>query len=127
MTDRQPRTPEERFEEEFWGSFKKFSETGGTTSESAALIAQLQDERLRETARQDKYLRWILALGTWAIAVVILLIVIGAIIALGWHLLFPEWCWLDTDQLQNIKDVMLSGVAVGLGSAYLRKIIDRNS
>ncbi len=40
-------------------------------------------------------------------------------------MLAPEsYRWLDETRLGNVKDFMLSGAVVGLGTAYIRRNLD---
>ena len=56
------------------------------------------------------------------ILVVVFLIIICATATLGSHLLIPEkYHWLDREAISQVKDAVLSGVAVALGTTYLRR------
>lgn len=54
----------------------------------------------------------------WALVVIVFLILIGSVITLGWHSLLPQRIhWLDTNQIQVIKNFVLSGAVVGFGTS----------
>ena len=96
-------------------------------TESIALAeAEQQDlERSRSKHYRDQKSRRILAWGTWILMVVVFIVVVGAVFTLGYHLLFPNtWYWLDPDELQDIKNFVLSGAVVGLGTTYIRRYLE---
>ena len=60
-----------------------------------------------------------------ALMVVLFVLATFAIFTLGWHLVVPEyWYWLKDDELQEIKNFVLSGAMVGVGTAYIRRYLD---
>ena len=57
--------------------------------------------------------------------VVVFVIIILAVATLGFHLLAPSTChWLKPDELQEVKNAVLSGAVVGLGTTYLRRYVE---
>ena len=61
----------------------------------------------------------------WLLMIAIFVIVIGAVCILGWHHLSPErWHWLDEKALRDIKNFVLSGAVVGLGTNYIRRYLE---
>ena len=57
--------------------------------------------------------------------VMVFIVVAGAVSTLGYHLLTPnKWHWLNPDELQDIKNSVLSGAIVGLGASYIRRYLD---
>lgn len=82
-------------------------------------------QKRRSEHYRDQTSRTILALCMWILMVMVFIIVAGAVSTLGYHLLTPnEWHWLSTDELQDIKNSVLSGAIVGLGTSYIRKYLD---
>ena len=61
----------------------------------------------------------------WVLMAVVFVVVVGAVFTLGYHHLFSKtWHWLDEDELQDIKNFVLSGAVVGLGTTYIRRYLE---
>ena len=57
--------------------------------------------------------------------VMVFFIIVAAVFTLGFHLLLPaEIHWLEEKELQEVKNAVLSGAVVGLGTTYLRRYVD---
>ncbi len=57
--------------------------------------------------------------------IVVFVLIVSAIVTLGYHLLVPnDWYWLEDHELQDIKNLVLSGAVVGLGTTYIRRYLD---
>lgn len=98
---------------------------GDSESRSAAEAEEQGLERKRGEHSRDQKSRWILAVGMWLLMIAIFVIVIGAVCILGWHHLSPErWHWLDEKALRDIKNFVLSGAVVGLGTNYIRRYLE---
>lgn len=92
---------------------------------AAALAEERDIERASSEHRRDEVARRILAWGIWALMVVVFIIVIGAVFALGYHLVLPNGShWLNDAELQDIKNFVLSGAVVGLGTTYIRRYLE---
>ena len=77
--------------------------------------------------RRDQITRYLLAGCMWLLFIVVFLIIIATVVILAWHFLTPDndvWQWLDPDQIQVLKNFVLSGAVVGFGTAYLRRYMD---
>ena len=69
--------------------------------------------------------RRIIAWGMWILIVVVFIIIIAAVATFGFHLLVPgTYHWLEPDELQEVKNAVLSGAVVGLGTTYLRRYLE---
>ena len=94
-------------------------------SKSAAEKEQQLLEKEQSEHKRDQTTRVIFAYGMWALVVVVFVLMISAVFTLGWHTLAPIWLhWLDPDQIQVIKNFVLSGAVVGIGTSYLRRYLD---
>lgn len=61
------------------------------------------------------------------IMIAVFIIIFGAIVTTGWHLLLPkEYHWLEEEALSQVRSAVLSGAAVGLGMNYLRRYMGRD-
>ena len=61
----------------------------------------------------------------WFLVGVVLFIIIIAAATLGWHLLLPGHVhWLNDAELQDVKNFILSGAIVGLGTHYVRQFLE---
>ena len=70
-------------------------------------------------------IRSIIGVGMNVLVGVIFVIIIVAVGTLGYHLLVPIKChWLDSSELQNVKDFVLSGTIVGLGTRYFWQYLE---
>ena len=66
-----------------------------------------------------------MAWGMWLLMGVVFALILGAVVTLGWHTLFPtSFHWLDEVQIQSIKNFVLGGAVVGLGTSYLRRFLE---
>ena len=84
-------------------------------------------EKKRSEHYRDQVSRKILAWGIWILIIVIFVIVVGAVFTLGYHHIFPnKWHWLGKDELQDIKNLVLSGAVVGLGTTYIRRYLEES-
>ena len=96
-------------------------------SEIQALNEQNQLEKARNEHFRDETFHKIIAIGSWILLGSLFLVIIGSVLVLGWHLLVPKhWKFLEPEELQEIKDLILSGAVVGLGTNYFRKYLERN-
>ena len=88
--------------------------------------AEAQDlQKKRSEHYRDQTSRKVLALCMWILMVMVFIVVAGAVSTLGYHLLTPnKWHWLNPDELQDIKNSVLSGAIVGLGTSYIRRYLD---
>ena len=82
-------------------------------------------ERARSKHRRDQITRHIVAGGMWTLIVLAFAWLASCVIVLGMHtLLQKEWHWLTGDQVTDLKNFVLSGAIVGLGTTYLRRYLD---
>lgn len=97
-----------------------------TRGDRAAALAEEQDlQKASSEHRRDEVARRILAWGMWALMIVVFVIVTGAVFSLGYHLVLPRsWHWLEDTELQDIKNFVLSGAVVGLGTTYMRRYFE---
>ena len=90
--------------------------------------AQAEEQQLEKAAsehRRGEVARKIIAWGMWILMVVVFIIIILAVFTLGFHLLAPcKYHWLKPDELQEVKNAVLSGAVVGLGTTYLRRYVE---
>lgn len=104
------------------------SPTGLAPTSDDRATAQAEQHDLEKDAskhHRDEVARKIIAWGMWILMATVFAVVIFAVFTLGFHLLVPtEWRWLDSEELQEVKNAVLSGAVVGLGTTYLRKYID---
>ena len=92
---------------------------------AAAQAEEQQLERASSEHKRDEIARRILAWGMWVLMIVVFVIVTGAVFALGYHLVLPNgWHWLEDTELQDIKNFVLSGAVVGLGTMYIRRYLE---
>ena len=85
---------------------------------------QKLDSSKREHDREQTS-RTIMMWGIWSLMVALFIIAVSAVVTLGWHTLTPESChWLNDEQLQDIKDFVLSGAVVGLSTSFLRRYLE---
>lgn len=96
------------------------------TESIAQAEAERQElERKRSEHDRDQISRRILAWGTWTLMGAVFVIVVMAVVTLGYHLLAPNtWHWFQPDELQDIKNFVLSGAVVGLGTTYIRRYLE---
>ena len=96
------------------------------TESIAQAEAERQElERKRSEHDRDQISRRILARGTWTLMGAVFVIVVMAVVTPGYHLLAPNtWHWFQPDELQDIKDFVLSGAVVGLGTTYIRRYLE---
>lgn len=112
------------------GSEQEFRKLPTPTSTHAGELARAQEEeqQIEKAARQhkrDETIRNIIGCGMYVLVSVIFVIIIGAVGMLGYHLLFPtRHHLLDPDELQNVKDFVLNGAIVGLGTSYFRQYLE---
>lgn len=90
--------------------------------------AQAEEQQLEKAAsehRRGEVARKIIAWGMWILMIVVFVIIISAIATLGFHLLAPStYHWLKPDELQEVKNAVLSGAVVGLGTTYFRRYVE---
>lgn len=90
--------------------------------------AQAEEQQLEKAASEHwrgEVARRIIAWGMWILIVVVFIIIIAAVATLGFHLLVPgTYHWLEPDELQEVKNAVLSGAVVGLGTTYLRRYLE---
>ena len=89
------------------------------------------EERQLEKARNehviDETSRKIIGWGSWMLLGSLLFVLIASVLVLGWHLLAPKaWEFLEPEKIQSIKDLILSGAVVGLGTNYFRRYLERH-
>ena len=62
------------------------------------------------------------------LTVLVLLIVALSLCTLAWHMLMPGGeggnHWLDSSELRTVKDFILSGAIVTLGTQYIRRYME---
>ena len=88
---------------------------------------QRQLEKARNEHVIDETSRKIIGWGSWILLISLFLVIIGSVLVLGWHLLAPKaWKFLEPEELQSIKDLILSGAVVGLGTNYFRRYLERH-
>ena len=57
--------------------------------------------------------------------VVVFLVIISAIVTLGYHLLAPSsYHWLSSNEIEKVRNAVVSGSFVALGTTYLRRYIN---
>ena len=84
-----------------------------------------QLERERSEHGRDQAARKLIGYCMLALIFVVSAIILFAVISLAWHMLTPgRLHWLNDGQLGDIKNFMLSGAVVGLGTAYIRRFLD---
>lgn len=92
--------------------------------------ARKEERELERAAKasehqRDEVARKIIACGMWVLMVAVFVVIIAAVLTLGYHLLLPKgYHWLDPKELQDVKNAVLSGAVVGLGTTYLRRYVD---
>ena len=93
-------------------------------SEIQAAKEQHQLEKARNEHSRYETSREIIAIGSWILLGTLFIVIIGSVLVLGWHLLVPkDWEFLEPAELREIKDLILSGAVVGLGTrACSRKL-----
>lgn len=93
--------------------------------EARAQKEQQQIEKAAGEHKRDVAIRNIIGLGMNVLVGVIFVIIIVAVGTLGYHLLVPiKYHWLDSGELQNVKDFVLSGTIVGLGTRYFWQYLE---
>ena len=98
-----------------------------TESEIQAVQEQHQLEKARNEHFRDETSRKIIAYGSWILLCSLFAVIIGSVLVLGWHLLVPKnWEFLEPEELREIKDLVLSGAVVSLGTNYFRKYLEKN-
>ena len=96
-------------------------------SEIQALNEQNQLKKARNEHFRYETFHKIIAIGSWILLGSLFLVIIGSVLVLGWHFLVPKhWKFLEPEELQEIKDLILNGAVVGLGTNYFRKYLERN-
>ena len=100
-------------------------------SDPTSAIDEDAEERQLVSARnehkRDEKSRTIIAIGMWIILSVILAIIAISVFTIGYHFLTPkEWHWLDKPMVQEIKNFLLSGAIVGLGTNYIGRYLKRS-
>ena len=95
-------------------------------SDDTEAVAEEQDlQKARSAHSQDQITRNLVGWGIWELLIAVILIAVAAIATLGWHMLAPDTLhWLDEARLGNVKDLMLSGAVVGLGTSYIRRFLE---
>ena len=75
--------------------------------------------------RQDEAARLIIAWGMRILMIVVFLIIISAVATLGYHLLAPSsHHWLSPEEIEKVRNAVVSGSFVALGTTYLRRFIN---
>ena len=91
-----------------------------TTGEKADHEAELYNQsRTRDHFRSERIKDWMGWSGV-AILIAVVLLVLSAIITLGFEYLTP-WGWLSDEQLQDVKTFLTSGAIISMASALYRK------
>ena len=86
---------------------------------------QQQFEKAAGEHKRDETIRNIIGCGMYVLAVLIFFIIICAVGMLGYHLLVPtKHHLLDSGELQRVKDFVISGTIVGLGTSYFRRYME---
>ena len=100
----------------------------GADDRMAALREEQELERAARGHRHDEIAQKIIAWGMWSVLIVVFVIITDAALTLGYHMLLPNKIhWLCEQELQDVKNAVLSGVAVALGTTYLRRYIGNRS
>lgn len=82
-------------------------------------------ERAKDEHRRDRKTRALLAWCLWSLVVLVAVIIFASVATLGWHLVTgPRLHWLSDTELQRVKDFILSGALVGLGTNYIRRYLE---
>lgn len=85
-------------------------------------------EREDSRHRRDETFRGLLAKGLLCLTGLVLVIVVFSLITLAWHMLLPGGAdgfhWLCPAELRVVKDFMLSGAIVTLGTQYIRRYME---
>ena len=79
----------------------------------------------RNEHKRDEKSRTIIAFGMWIILIVILAIIAISVFTIGYHSLTPQG-WLEKPMVQEIKNFLLSGAIVGLGTNYIGRHLKRS-
>jgi len=86
---------------------------------------QQQFEKEQSEHERDQITRKVLAWCMWGFIAAVFVLMIGSVLTLGWHSLSSKNLhWLDYEQIQVLKNFVLSGAVVGFGTTYLRRYID---
>ena len=57
--------------------------------------------------------------------IVVFVIIISAVLTLGYHLLAPSsYHWLSPGEIEQVRNAVVSGSFVALGTTYLRRFIN---
>ena len=85
---------------------------------------QQELERAASEHQQDEAARSIIAWCMRSLIFVVFLIILSAVVTLGFHLLAPSgYHWLSSDEIENVRNAVVSGSFVALGTTYLRRYI----
>ena len=94
-------------------------------SQQDAENEQRELDRARSKHRRDQVTRHIVAGGMWTLIVLAFAWLASCVIVLGIHtLLHEDSHWLTDQQVLDLKNFVLSGAIVGLGTTYLRRYLD---
>ena len=92
-------------------------------------MAEREEQQLehdRDKHKRDRLKHSVLGHCILALIILVFSIIFFAIFTLGWHMLVPDSRqWLTVERLDDVKDFVLSGALVGLGTAYLRRFLDK--
>ena len=109
-----PRTPTPK------GGFPPASgKTAAEKEEQDLYKKSVKEEHGREQKMRSLLASWMRLAG------LIMFVAAACIFTLGWHLVTGAKAhWLDPEELQRIKDFILSGAVVGLGTHYARRYLE---
>ena len=93
--------------------------------QSAALQRRLDVQKAREEHWREKQTLHVITCCIWVLIILVFSVVALSIFALGLHMLFPKYGWLTKDELEAVKNFMLSGAVVGLGTTYMRRYLEQ--
>ncbi len=89
-------------------------------SQKDAENEQRELERSRSEHKRDQVSRQIMAYGSYILMAAIWLSIIGAVFTVSAHTL-TNFGWLSEEDYRTVKNFVLSGAVVGLGTTYLKK------
>lgn len=96
-----------------------------STDRLGALREEQGLERAASEHKQDEAARRIIAWGMRTLMFVVFLIIISAVVTLGYHLLAPgRYHWLSPEEIETVRNAVVSGSFVALGTTYLRRYIN---
>ena len=102
------------------------TDSRSNSEQARAEEEERQLERDRAEHERDQTTRHLVGVCLNVLIVLIFFVILAAVATLGWHMLTPDRLhWLTDPQLRDVKNFMLSGALVSIGSAYLRRFLDK--